>query len=163
MDALDFIEKWTGEKDTDGTDAVGIAIDWTKIPLLDSRVLQFTGKEAWWNQIPKFHTPIWGSYDRTTLREWLNPKRQGYEKFIQDEKEKVEFYRKNGLVYPEFCAFADEAGERGILADGSHRYIDCNYLILQGEDFNGDIEKCRLDVLCLPNLSEVLSPIDYPA
>ena len=75
---------------------------------------------------------------------------------------KIELYEGKGLLYPEFCTFADESGTIGSLGDGSHRYIDCNYLILNGKNLKESISKCRLDVLCMPNLAEVLSENDIP-
>jgi len=161
MDAEEFVRYWQNKKDYDGTDAVGIGKNWTKV-LPTSKVNQFFGVNAW-DQIGKFYSPLWGGFDRTILRGWLNPDRHDYQKFIDEEKSagKIDLYDKQGLIYPEFCAFADESGENGILGDGSHRYIDCNYLILNGKDMTKDIEKCRLDVICLPNIKEVLMPIDF--
>lgn len=163
MNAQEFILywHWQNKKDHDGTPAVGIDIHWDKIPK-DSKVMQYFGKSAW-DKIGDFFPPLWGNFKRTPLREWLNPNRPDYNKFIEEEKSvnKIQLYEEKGLIYTEFCAFADELGERGILADGSHRFIDCNYLIINGKELTKEIEKCRLDIICLKNLHEVLTPVDF--
>ena len=161
MKAEEFVILWENMKDTDGSLAVGIGINWRNVDTQNSTVQQFFGKEAW-DKIGEYHAPYWGNFTRTTLKEWLNQSRPDYRKFIDEEKVKIEFYDKNGLIYPLFCAFADEAGTMGSLGDGSHRYIDCNYLILNGKDLSGDITDIRLDVLCVPDLTAFLSSSDIP-
>ncbi len=161
MTADEFIDYWQNKLDHDGSFAVGIGVNWDRIKK-ESEVIQLHGDEAW-HEIGNFYSPLWGGFDRTKLKEWLSPKRNDYSKFIDEEKSagKIDLYNSKGLIYPEFCAFADESGAKGILGDGSHRYIDCNYLIMEGRDLKKDIEKCRLDVICLPNIKEVLTPIDF--
>ncbi len=161
MTADEFIAEWKDKKDTDGTPAVGIGIFWHKVQPQNSTVQQFFGKEAW-EKIGQFYAPNWGNFTRTTLNEWLDQSRPDYQKFIDEEKVKIEFYKQNGLIYPLFPAFADKNGTIGSLGDGSHRYIDCNYLILNGLDMSSDIEKIRLDVLCVPDITAILSPLDIP-
>lgn len=161
MTAGEFIEKWENEKNVkDDRKAVGICIHWRNIPL-DSKVLQFSGKDAW-GEMEKFYAPVWGNFKRTILREWLNSNRPDYQKFIKEEQEKINFYRENGLTYYNFPAFADATGELGVLGDGNHRFIDCNYLIMEGKDFQEDIKKVRLDILCVNDLRLILSPNDFP-
>lgn len=142
---------------------LGIGINWDKI-LPDSKVIQFHGEYAW-KKIGDFYPPLWGGFNRTKLKEWLKNTRPDYDKFINEEKSvgKIKLYDEKGLIYPNFCAVADETGSEGILADGSHRFIDCNYLIIKGKNLKEDIKKCRLDVLCIKNLNEVLTPIDFQA
>lgn len=161
MTAQEFINFWQNKKDHDSSPAIGIGIHWDKIAQ-DSKVIQYTGEGAW-IKIGDFFPPLWGNFKRTLLKEWLDPTRPDYNKFIEEEKsvEKVQLYDQKGLIYPDFSAFADESGLKGILADGSHRYIDINYLIINGKKFDQEIEKCRLDVICLENLHEVLSTIDF--
>lgn len=156
----EFIEYWTTKLDHDGSPAIGIEIRWSKIQS-DALVKQYTGHEAW-STIGNFYTPLWGDFERTILREWLNPNHPDYDKFIAEERKagKIDLYAKNGLLYPDFCAFADKSGLKGVLADGSHRFIDINYLIITGKDFEKEIIKCRLDVIYLSNLKDVLAPID---
>lgn len=162
MTVEEFIAFWKDRKNVKNNNpTVGIGMFWEKIPIKDCTVQQYTGKEAW-QKIGEFWAPYWGNFTRTTLKEWLNQSRPDYQKFIDEEKVKIEFYDQNGLVYLLFCAFADETGTIGSLGDGSHRYIDCNYLIMKGKDLSGDIKKCRLDVLCVPDLTQILSPLDVP-
>lgn len=162
MNAQEFVNEWIHKKDTDDTNAVGIAINWNAIPF-DSKVLQFYGSSAW-EKIETFYTPVWGNFSRTKLSGWLNPNRTDYKKFIDEEQLKIEFYKNYGLPigYREFCAFADDSGNIGVLGDGSHRFIDCNYLILQGTDLGSEIALCRLDVICIKDLSKILSIQDMP-
>ncbi len=161
MNTDEFITTWREMKDTDGTPSVGIGIYWDNIQTRNSKVRQFYGEEAW-KKIGLFYTPVWGNFRRTTLNEWLNQSRIDYQRFVDEERVKIKFYDENGIVYPLFCAFADETGTIGLLGDGSHRYIDCNYLILKGKDLSNDIKNCRLDVLCVPDLTTFLSPSDIP-
>lgn len=161
MTADEFVKLWEVMRDTDDTEAVGIGINWRNVDTQNSTVQQFFGEEAW-EKMGEFHAPYWGNFTRTTLKEWLNQSRPDYQKFIDEEKVKIDFYDSHGLVYPLFCAFADKTGTIGSLGDGSHRYIDCNYLILKGKDLKNDINKCRLDVLCVPDLTTFLSPLDIP-
>jgi hypothetical protein len=161
MNAEEFVTLWENMKDIDYSPAVGIGVYWRNIPIQNSTVQQYFGKDAW-EKVGLFYAPLWGNFKRTTLKEWLNQSRPDYQKFIDEEKVKIGFYDKNGLVYPDFCAISDETGLIGVLGDGSHRYIDCNYLILNGKDLSNDINKCRLDVLCVPNLDSVLSENDIP-
>lgn len=125
--------------------------------------MQFFGEDAW-KKIGEFWAPYWGNFTRTILADWLNRERLDYQKFIDEETVvgKIDLYKTQGLINPYFCAFADPFGKVGSLGDGCHRYIDCNYLIQAGKDMIKDIKKCRLDVLCLPNLSLVLSHADIP-
>lgn len=159
MSVDDFISYWEKCQDTDGTPAVGIYVNWEKIQPDFCRVDQYFGKRAW-EKIENFYPPLWGSFDRTLLKEWLNSNRIDYQKFIQSEENKIQRYKEHGLLYPLFCAISDLSGNHGILADGSHRFIDCSYIISKNRLFNQEIEKCRLDVLCVPKLDEVLSTID---
>ena len=161
MNTDEFIATWREMKDADGTPSVGIGIYWDNIQTQNSKVHQFYGAEAW-EKIGLFYTPVWGNFRRTTLKQWLDQSRSDYLQFVDEEKVKIEFYDKNGMVYPLFCAFADESGEIGVLGDGSHRYIDCNYLIFKGKDLSNDIKNCRLDVLCVPDLAAILSSLDVP-
>lgn len=163
MNTDEFISEWELKKNVKNNNrAVGIAINWRIIPQ-QSKVVQLFGEEAW-SKIGDLYPPIWGNFKRTKLKEWLNPKRPDYKKFIDEEKNKIEFYGKNGLPkgYRKFCAFANLDGSVGVLGDGSHRYINCNYLISQGVNLNKDIKKCKLDLLCLPNPQEVISSVDCP-
>jgi hypothetical protein len=160
MNAEEFITYWQNKKDHDGSDSVGVGIHWDKIRLT-SKVNQYFGMNAW-DEIGEFYAPLWGGFDRTKLKGWLNPSRHDYNKFIDEEKSvgKIDLYKEKGLIYPDFCAFSDTSGKNGILGDGCHRYIDCNYLMMNGMDFSKDIQKCRLDVICVDNLNEVLTPVD---
>ncbi len=159
MNALEFVSEWQNKKDPDGTPAVGIGIYWGMIKP-SSSIEQYFGKEAW-EKIGEYYAPIWGNFTRTKMKEWLNVEREDYQKFIDEEKIKIDFYRKNGLIYPEFCAFPDFETSSGVLGDGCHRYINCNYLIMK-ENPSFDVSKCRLDVVVVENLSEVLTPTDFP-
>lgn len=161
MDARDFMNYWRNKLNHDGSPAVGIGISWDKIPQ-DSSIIEYTGEEAW-DRIGDFYAPVWGGFKRTKLNEWLNPKRDDYDKFIAEEEAvgKIELYRKNGLMYTEFCAFADKDGSLGVLGDGCHRFIDLNYLILKGEVEQDEVKKSKLHLVCVDNLDEVLSPLDY--
>ncbi len=161
MTASEFVEFWKDRKDTDGTNAVGIGVSWPNVVVENCAVDQYFGNDAW-EKIGQYWAPYWGNFKRTTMGEWLDQSRADYQKFIDEEKTKIEFYNDNGLVYPYFCAFADKTGSIGSLGDGCHRYIDCNYLMLKKKDLSKDIEKCRLDVLRVPNLSLVLSENDIP-
>lgn len=159
MDALDFIYEWFHQYDVhDRKRTVGIGVDWNKIRPT-SVVKQFYGKEAWL-KIGNFYAPVWGGYERTKLIEWLNPLRFDYQRFIEEEKSKIDMYRKIGLCPDKFCAFADSSGDNGVLGDGNHRYIDFNYLILEDEQYKKQLSHCRLDVICLENLNDVLSSSD---
>lgn len=161
MDINEFIKYWKGKRDHDDTPAVGIGINWDKIPQT-SIVQQYFGEEAW-NRIGDFYAPVWGGFKRTQLNEWLNPKRDDYDKFIAEEEAvgKIDLYRKNGLMYTYFCAFADKDGHLGVVGDGCHRYIDLNYLIMKGDIDGDEIKKSRLDLIYLDNLEEVLGTSDY--
>lgn len=163
MSADEFVKEWMDKKDTDDTPSVGIGIFWDKVQTQNSTVQQFFGKEAW-EKIGEFWAPHWGHFTRTILKEWLNQSRPDYQLFIDEEKSagKIDLYDREGLIYPEFCAFADENGLIGSMGDGCHRYIDCNYLILNGKDLSADIDKIRLDILCVLDLSAILSPADIP-
>jgi len=161
MTVQGFVNYWSLAKDIDGSCAVGLGgINWQAVPKDSGRVLQFCGYNAW-KEIGEFYAPHWGNFDRTKLKEWLNPDRKDYNKFIDEEKNKIALYDIEGLIYPLFCAISDESGRFGILADGSHRFIDCNYLIMNGKEFKNDICSVRLDVLCVPNLKEVIT-VDMP-
>lgn len=161
MNAAGFVSEWSQKKDTDGSDAVGICVNWHKVRL-DSRVKQYFGDKAW-KQIESYYTPNWDSFQRTKMGAWLDTSRRDYQQFIDGEQKKIVLYRERGLIYPEFCAFADSRSGTGVMGDGCHRFIDCNYLILVEKlDLSGDIAKCRLDILLADNLLEIISPIDYP-
>lgn len=163
MTAYEFILEWSNKRDTDNTQAVGIGIFWSKIQIQNCTVQQYFGEEAW-KKMEEFWAPLWGHFTRTTLKEWLNQLRPDYQLFIDEEKAagKIDLYNEEGLIYPEFCAFADKTGLVGSMGDGCHRFIDCNYLILNGKDLSADIKKVRLDVLCVPDLTAILSPNDIP-
>lgn len=163
MTVNEFILYWQTKRDHDGSPAVGIGVHWDKIKQ-ESKVLQFYGENAW-EKIGEFYAPLWGNFDRTKLKEWLNPNRHDYQKFIDEEKSvgKIDLHATKGFICSKFCAFADGYGTKGILGDGSHRYIDCNYLMMKGIDLKEEIKKCRLDVMCLINIQEVLTPVDLQA
>ncbi len=163
MTADEFIAEWKNKKNTDSTPAVGIGIFWDKVDTVNSTVKQFFGEEAW-KKMEEFWAPYWGHFTRTTLREWLGQSRLDYQLFIDEERAagKIDLYDREGLIYPEFCAFTDKTGSVGSMGDGCHRFIDCNYLILNGKDLSADIKKVRLDVLCVPDLTAILSPSDVP-
>src|SRR3989344_3189849 len=163
MTASDFISYWKNKTDHDDTPAVGIGVNWDKISS-DAQVSQYIGEEAW-EMIGNFYPPLWGNFKRTQLKEWLDQTRSDYDKFIEEEKSvgKIDLYKDNGLIYPDFCAIADESGIKGLLADGSHSSIDFNYLINQDPKFKEEIKKSRLDVICVNNPNQVLNPIDLTA
>ena len=163
MTADEFLAEWKDKKDTDGTPAVGIGIYWPQVQPQNCTVQQFFGEEAW-KKIEEFWAPYWGHFTRTALKEWLDQTRPDYKLFIDEERAagKIDLYDQQGLIYPEFCAFADETGAVGSLGDGCHRFIDCNYLILNGKDMSADIKNVRLDVLCVPDLTAILSASDVP-
>lgn len=156
MTAQEFIKKWTNMWDLDGTPAVGIVINWKRIPL-NSKVIQLLGRGAW-NKIYQF-SPPWdfGTNIRKPLRHWIDTKCPNYLQLIVDETNngKMQFYQNNGLTYFDFCVFANTS-DKGVLGDGNHRFLICDYLKSKGKDFSKDIERCRLEILYLENLEEVI-------
>lgn len=163
MNTTEFIHKWRNKTDyINGIKmkpSIGIGIHWNKIRP-ESVVKQYFGEKAW-HRIADFYTPLWTNFDRTLLRKWLDVNRPDYSKFIDEEKKKIELIKNSGMQDYEFCAFANTTGDKGILADGSHRFIDCNYLMLkEGLILDNEISKTILDVLCVENLREVLTPVD---
>src|SRR3989344_1756383 len=101
MNTDEFIATWREMKDADGTPSVGIGIYWDNIQTQNSKVHQFYGAEAW-EKIGLFYTPVRGNFRRTTLKQWLDQSRSDYLQFVDEEKVKIEFYDKNGMVYPLF-------------------------------------------------------------
>lgn len=166
MNASGFVNYWSARIDTIGLikPTVGIAISWSRIKK-DAKVRQFTGQDGW-KYMGCLWTPIWGNFKRTKLSDWLDTKRKDYQLFIDEEKIKIGFYRNHGLPtaeYREFCGFMDIKGNTGILGDGNHRFIDCNYLTLvEKKDLSQHINNIRLDIIYLDNLQEVLSDQDLP-
>ncbi len=160
MTAEEFKNKWEELRTSMGNKVVGIDVCWPRIPP-DSRVVQFFGEEAW-NKIYDF-SPPWDhkTNQRRSLRHWIEAQSPNYWGVIK--KEGITYHcSQDGLEYPFFCAFADAAGLKGILADGNHRFLICDYLMRQGEVFSRDIERCTLDVVCLSNLTEVIEEKVFP-
>lgn len=161
MNAKDFIDKWRWQKDPDGTERVGIVVNWEGISM-DAKVFQYSGEEAW-KKIEEY-APPW-HHEGGVVKSfsiWI-----GSEKYlaeIEREKQtgKLNIYDEHGLEYPFFCVFATADGSKGIVGDGNHRFINCRYLIDQGKDIKEDINRCTLDVLCLENLSEIIQDTVFP-
>ncbi len=144
MTTEEFINKWRWQKDPDGSEMVGIVINWDKIP----------------NYAPPWH------YEGGEIRpfsHWVGSK--SYLEEIERERKagKLSYYDEHGLEYPFFCVFANADGSKGIVGDANHRFINCRYLIdYQSKDLKNDIARCTLDILCLENLKEVIQDTVYP-
>lgn len=160
MTANDFMNKWKDEKDPDGTPMVGIVVHWEKISP-QSRVVQLLGQEAWQRMLE--YAPPWHNAGVVKpFKQWIGS--EAYMEEIERERQagKLEYYENNGLEYPFFCVFATGDGLRGVVGDGNHRFLNCEFLEGQGKDFSQDIARCTLDVLYLPNLSEVIQDRVFP-
>ncbi len=160
MTVEEFIKKWKDKRIPSGAPVIGIVVNWHKI-LPNAKVVQHFGEEAW-NKIYDF-SPPWNheTNQRRAFRHWIEAQSPNYWGVIK--KESITYHcSRDGLEYPFFCAFADATGGKGVLADGNHRFLICDYLKGQGQDFSKDIEQCTLDILCLPNLFEVIQVTVFP-
>jgi hypothetical protein len=72
---------------------------------------------------------------------------------------KIEYYRKNGLLEPYFCAFSNQDGSYTLLGDGNHRFLDCLYLVHhESQDFRNYIKNSSLEIIYLESFRDVLRP-----
>lgn len=155
MKTQDFINKWRYAINYLNRPAVGIHVGWDIIPQ-DSRVEVMTGKEAW-EKIYSF-TPPWFQTPQT-FQQLVDAKNQDFMQIVGEEtgNGKIEYYRKNGLQEPHFCAFSNQDGSFTLLGDGNHRFLDCLYLIHEeNRNFDNDLQNTTLDIIYLENLPEVL-------
>lgn len=155
MTAKNFIKKWRYIRNHHGLPAVGIHVDWEKIPL-KSEVDTFRGKKAW----EKLYicTPPWFESPKT-FKQLAGNKDVDYLQIAEEETKnrKIECYRKNGLQDTSFCAFTNHKGSFILLGDGNHRFFDCLYLIgEENQRFDEDIKRKELDVIYLSNFDEVM-------
>ena len=160
MTAEDFINKWRWQSDPDGTPMVGIVVNWDRIPL-DSNVVTFMGADAW-KKIMDYAPPWHNDGVVKPFSQWIGSK--GFSDEVESEKKagKLDYYNKHGLEYPFFCVFATKDGSKGIIGDGNHRFVNCKYLQDHGKDLSMDIARCRLEVICLDNLSEIIQDAVFP-
>lgn len=166
MTASEFINKWKGEKDSDGTPLVGIIVYWENIKP-DSKVIRLIGNQAW-ERIYDFTPPWYAREKRLPFRDFIKRKGQEYQGEISMEKGKIgynkfEYIKKYRLTPPlstKFVAFAELSGSKGVLGDGCHRFLVADYLIHnENIDLTKDIEGAELDIICLQNFNEVI-PFD---
>lgn len=163
MRASEFINKWKGEKDSDGTPLVGISVYWENIKS-DCRVIELIGNQAW-ERIYDFTPPWYEREKRLSFRDFIKGGRQEYKGEISMEKGKIEYnkfeyIKKYGLMpplSPRFVAFAEQSGSKGVLGDGNHRFLVADYII-HNENIGliRDIEGAELDIICLQNFNEVI-------
>lgn len=155
MTAREFIDKWRTLLNYLNRPSVGIHVGWEIIPA-DSRVETLYGREAW----EKIYgsTPPWFKSAKT-FKELVEAKDADYNQIVKEETDngKIEYYLKNGLPEPLFCAFANTDGSFILLGDGNHRFLDCNYLIYEKNiNLNNDIDKASVDIIYLSNFADVL-------
>ena len=166
MIASEFINKWRGKKDSDGTPLVGIIVNWENIKP-DSKVIQLVDEQAW-ERIYDFTPPWYAREKRLPFRDFIKRRGQEYQSEISMEKGKIErnkfeYIKKHGLTPPlssRFVAFADLSGSKGALGDGNHRFLAADSLI-QSKDIHRakEIKGVELDIICLQNFNEVI-PFD---
>jgi len=155
MTAGEFIQKWQNSRNYLGLPSVGIHVDWNLINL-NSLVKTYSGQDGW-NLLYTCTAP-WFKKPQT-FKELINTKNADCLQIIQEETDnhKIEYYQRNGLKEPFFCAFAKQDGSFILLGDGNHRFLDCIYLIdHQYHDFGDDIKKTSVDVIYLTNFVDVL-------
>ncbi len=166
MKASEFVNKWRGQKDSDGTPLVGIVVYWQNIKP-DSKIIQLLGERAW-ERIYDFTPPWYAKEKRLPFKDFIKRRRQEYQDEISMEKGKVEhnkfeYIKKYGLTHPlsaRFVAFAEPTGFKGVLGDGNHRFLVADSLIQSNDiDFTRDIKGVELDIICLRNFNEVI-PFD---
>lgn len=159
MTGKEFIKKWETALNYLGYRSVGINVRWPLISL-DSKVEELTGKEAW-DKLYSF-TPPWFKTPKT-FQYLVDSRDSDYKQIVKEETDngKIEYYRKNGLTEPHFCAFANKDGSFVLLGDGNHRFLDCLHLIHE-ENINleADIERCTLEIIYLDNFNDVLEPVN---
>lgn len=157
MTAKEFINKWKASLNYLGLPSVGIHVGWEIIPA-DSGVDNLSGKEAWERIYDS--TPPWFKSHKT-FRQLVKSKNADYLQIVKEETEngKIEYYRKNGLREPHFCAFTKKGKIFTLLGDGNHRFLDCLHLIHdKNKNFDIDIRNATLDIINLQNFDEVLLP-----
>jgi hypothetical protein len=155
MTAQEFIQKWKTSTNYLGLPSVGIHVGWDLIDL-DSEVKTLFGHEAW--NLLYACIPPWFKRPQT-FRELVTTQNSDYQQIVREETNngKIDYYRRNGLREPVFCAFAKREGSSMLLGDGNHRFFDCIYLIdTEKRNFNYDIEKTTVDVIYLSNFEDVL-------
>lgn len=159
MTANEFIIKWQTAINYLGLRSVGINVRWDKISL-NSVVNQFSGKNAW-NKLYTF-TPPWFKTPKT-FQYLIDNKDSDYQQIVTEETSngKIEYYRKNGLMEPFFCAFANKDGSFVLLGDGNHRFLDCLHLIHEKNvNLKSDIDRSTLDIIYLDNFNFVTEPVN---
>ncbi|MDD5552077.1 MAG: hypothetical protein PHI88_02905 [Candidatus Pacebacteria bacterium] len=150
-------------------------INWDKIPRTNSDPIPFIGQEAWdkinnFSPLSKHHLNLMGKEVAKSFKYIIEEKEDHYKSFLREEKEEegkvtIGDLKREGLREPIFLAFAYNnpfkrfiKGFWGILADGNHRFIMCKHLIWSGEkDFIKDIERCRLYIIYLKNLRNLVN------
>ncbi len=155
MTATIFINKWRNSINYLGLPSVGIHVGWDVIPM-DSKVEIFSGEDAW-KKIYKC-TPPWFKSPKI-FQQLVDVKDSDYLQIVKEETEngKIEYYRRNGLREPFFCAFTNQQGSFMMLGDGNHRFLDCLYLIHdENRNFDKNIQNTTLDIIYLANLDDVL-------
>lgn len=156
MSAEEFIKKWVSAINYLGLPSVGIHRNWDKIEA-GSKVIQYSGRDAW-NKIFDFTTP-WFKNPKT-FKYIINNNDPDYRGIVLEEiiNGKIQRMATQGLPDPQFCAFADSVERITILGDGNHRFLNCNFLISLGRNFDSDINNTELDVIRLDNFNEVIEP-----
>lgn len=158
MTATEFINRWRNSINYLGFPSVGIHVGWDLIPT-NSRVERLIGEEAW-KKIYSF-TPPWFKTPQT-FQHLVDTKNADYSQIVKEETDngKLEYYRKNGLTDTSFCAFSNHDGSFVLLGDGSHRFLDCAYLIdVEKPSFAPETEKTSVDIIYLNNFDQVIEPI----
>lgn len=156
MAGQDFVNKWKNSINYLNLPTVGIHVSWNLIAA-SSRVVELQSEEAW-RQIYKF-TPPWFKSPKT-FGELIDKAGQDYKAIVLEEilNGKIARMTDRGLEDPNFCAFAGTSSELVILGDGNHRFLNCNFLMWLGKDFDSDIQNTKLDVIHLDNFEEVIKP-----
>ncbi len=157
MTASEFIQKWRNAKNYLGLPSVGIHVGWDIIPM-DSKVDVLSGNAAW-KRIYEC-TPPWFKKPKS-FQQLVDAKDSDYLQIVKEETEngKIDYYSKNGLKEPFFCAFANKDGSFTILGDGNHRFLDSIYLIHdQNHNLDEDLKKVTLEIIYLVTFEEVLLP-----
>jgi len=165
MDKNTIIQSWKSRKNMFGQSAVCItdAMWNTMAPETSVKILH--GEQAW-NFLYTLYPICWDARPslRLAYRNFMQQENSLFRKVIRDDQlsGRLNFYRQHGLTEPVFCAFSDELGLIGVLMDGNHRFVDCNYLMRhEGMDFSKDIARATLTIFYIPNIANII-PRDYP-
>lgn len=153
MNINGFVQKWLTSK-------VTVFVDVNTKEFQGGKIEQLLGREGW-DKIYTFFPPNWPQFaeHRDIFENWLRNENSAYRAIINEEKQnnKLEFLKKHGLTDYNFCAFQDSNMSTGVLVDGSHRFINLNYLKnTESIPIKKDIDKIVLDILTVSNLKKVL-------